>query len=95
MHITDLNALSPKKLKISKPSTTVLIDRLEENGFVYKVKSDSDRRSAHVHLTGKGVEAFSLHRQVHVQFSKGLTANLSEAETNILVELLNKALNHG
>jgi DNA-binding MarR family transcriptional regulator len=43
-----------ERLKITKPSTTALIDKLESWGYVVKVKSDLDKRSAHVHLTEKG-----------------------------------------
>ena len=34
-----------------------MVDRLEEHDFIIKVKSDSDRRTAHVHLTEKGEKA--------------------------------------
>jgi len=37
-------------LGITKPSVTVLIEKLVDKGFVIKVKSDTDRRSAHLHL---------------------------------------------
>ncbi len=80
------------KLKTSKPSTTVMIDRLEEHGYITKVKSDSDRRTAHVHLTEKGITASELHANVHIQFAHLLTKDLTESETDILVVLLNKAI---
>ena len=80
------------KLKTSKPSTTVMVDRLEEHGFLIKVKSDSDRRTAHVHLTQKGGKAAELHADVHTHFAKLLTKELTDTETDILVVLLNKAI---
>jgi DNA-binding MarR family transcriptional regulator len=80
------------KLKITKASTSVMLDRLEDNDFVLKVKSDSDRRSAHVHLTEKGHKAAHLHTTVHEQFAKLLTKDLSESEKDILIVLLNKAI---
>ncbi len=81
-----------KKLKITKASTSVMLDRLEENGYVIKVQSDNDRRSAHVHLTEKGDIAAHLHVDVHSQFASLLTKKLTESEKDILIVLLNKAV---
>ncbi|MDH5203744.1 MAG: MarR family transcriptional regulator [Nitrospirota bacterium] len=81
-----------EKLKITKASTSVMLDRLEEHGFIRKVKSDIDRRSAHVHLTDKGHKAAHLHAGVHRQFAALLTKNLTESEKDILIVLLNKAI---
>ncbi len=81
-----------EKLKITKASTSVMLDRLEENGFIIKVKSDNDRRSAHVHLTQKGDKAAHLHADVHKQFASLLTKELTDSERDILIVLLNKAI---
>lgn len=80
------------KLKTSKPSTTVMVYRIEEHGFLIKVKSDSDRRTAHVHLTEKGEKAAKLHAEIHAHFAKLLTRDLTNSETDILEVLLNKAI---
>lgn len=81
-----------KKMKITKASTSVMLDRLEQHGFIQKVKSDNDRRSAHVHLTDKGDKAAHLHAGVHKQFAMLLTKELTDSEKDILVVLLNKAI---
>lgn len=81
-----------EKMKITKASTSVMLDRLEEHGFIRKVKSDSDRRVAHVHLTKKGDVAAHLHTGVHKQFAMLLTKDLTDSEKDILVVLLNKAI---
>lgn len=91
MNNPTLSELSAK-LKTTKPSTTVMIDRLEENAYLFKVKSDSDRRIAHVHLTEKGDNAAALHSRVHAHFAQLLTQELTDSETDILVVLLNKAI---
>ncbi|MBN2263806.1 MAG: MarR family transcriptional regulator [Prolixibacteraceae bacterium] len=80
-----------ERLKITKPSTTVMIDRLADKGYVTKVKSDVDKRSAHVHLTSKGKEAGHLHENVHHAIAKHMTRNLTDSEKEILIVLLNKA----
>lgn len=79
-------------LQISKPSTSVMLDRLEENGFVRRIQSDSDRRAAHVHLTTKGDQAAHLHVDMHKRFAHLLTKDLTVSEKDILIVLLNKAL---
>lgn len=81
-----------EKLKITKASTSVMLDRLEEHGFIKKVKSDNDRRSAHVHLTQKGDKAAHLHADVHKQFASLLAKELTDSERDILIVLLNKAI---
>ena len=81
-----------KKMKITKASTSVMLDRLDQYGFIKKVKSDSDRRSAHVHLTERGDKAAHLHVNVHKQFAMHLTKELTDSEKDILVVLLNKAI---
>lgn len=91
LHNPTLSELS-EKLGISRPSTTVMVDRLAEKGFLNKVKADHDRRSAHVHLTEKGIQASELHQAVHIQFASLLTKDLTESEKDILIVLLNKAV---
>ena len=81
-----------EKLDITKPSTTAFIDKLVLNGYVERVKSDTDRRAAHIHLTNKGDKVIELHENVHHAFSDLLTENLTESEKDILVVLLNKAI---
>lgn len=81
-----------RSLKITKASTSVMIDRLDDNGYVKKVRSDNDRRSAHVHLTKKGDTAAHLHIDLHTQFAQQLTGGLTESEKEILIVILNKAI---
>jgi len=79
-------------LDITRASTSVMVDRLVENGYVIKVKSDKDRRSAHVHLTTKGTKAAKLHTKVHNTFAAKLTKELTESEVSILKVLLTKSI---
>ncbi|MBN1950244.1 MAG: MarR family transcriptional regulator [Bacteroidales bacterium] len=79
------------KMNIAKPSMTVMIERLDKKGLIRKVIPDTDRRTAHVHLTQKGEQAALLHTQLHRQISAMLTADLTESEQQILMVLLNKS----
>ena len=80
------------QLSITKPSTTAMVDKLSEQGYIKKVKSDSDKRSAHLHLTQKGFHAAQLHERVHHDFADILTKELSPSEKEIMLVLLNKAI---
>jgi DNA-binding MarR family transcriptional regulator len=94
MENPNLTELS-EELKITKPSVTSMIDKLAEHGYVERIKSDTDRRSAHVHLTKKGIVAGQLHDKLHQNIAQNLTKTLTESEKDILVVLLNKAIQAG
>ena len=79
-------------MRIAKPSMTVMINRLEKNQLVEKVQSDSDRRTAHLHLTEKGEKAAALHEELHAKISDILVSDLTDSEQEILIVLLNKAV---
>jgi len=80
------------KLEITKPSTTALVDKLEEKKYIIKVKSDEDRRTAHVHLTKKGYKASRVSQEVYKKMSRELSKQLSPEENELFLKLLNKAL---
>ena len=81
-----------EKMKIAKASISVMIDRLEKNKYIYKVSSDNDRRTVHVHLTEEGEKAASLHSELHKRISLLLTEEMTESEKEILIVLLNKSI---
>lgn len=80
------------RMGIAKASISVMIDRLERNSLLYKATSDSDRRTAHVHLTDEGEKAAMLHAELHKRLSGLLTADMTESEKEILIVLLNKSM---
>ncbi|HYX07497.1 MAG TPA: MarR family transcriptional regulator [Bacteroidales bacterium] len=86
--ITELSGF----LGITKPSATVLIDRLCEKKLTKRIKSDTDRRSAHLHLTQEGEKIAMLHKDLHTTFAKKLMGNLNRNEIQSLSEMLEKAL---
>lgn len=81
-----------ERMSIAKASISVMIERLEKNKYIYKVTSDNDRRTAHVHLTEEGEKAASLHTELHKRISELLTEEMTESEKEILIVLLNKSL---
>jgi DNA-binding MarR family transcriptional regulator len=43
-----------RELDLTKPTVTVLADKLVDKGYIKRVKSDKDRRSMHLHIDKKG-----------------------------------------
>lgn len=80
------------RMSIAKASISVMIDRLVKKQLIYKVTSDNDRRTAHVHLTETGMKAASLHTDLHKRISELLTKDMTESEKEILIVLLNKSV---
>jgi DNA-binding MarR family transcriptional regulator len=85
-NLTELAA----ELHLTKPTVKVAIDKLIEKDFIYRVKSDEDRRSAHLHLTVKGKLINHTHDFAHKQMAELITLKLDQAEVGLLEMLLEK-----
>ncbi len=81
-----------KSLKLSKPTVKVAVDKLIERDFLYKIQSDEDRRSAHLHLSEKGKLINQMHDYSHKRIAESFSRKLNREELEILVGLLNKIL---
>jgi DNA-binding MarR family transcriptional regulator len=87
-NITELAAF----LKLSKPTVKVAIDKLIDKDYVFKVLSDEDRRSSHLHLTEKGELINRMHDYAHLSIAGSFKEKLNNQEIKTLTELLNKVL---
>ncbi len=81
-----------QQLKLSKPTVKVAVDKLIERDYVYKIQSDEDRRSAHLHLTEKGKLINQMHEYAHKRIAESILRKLNEDELKSLEELLTKVL---
>ncbi len=79
---------------LTKPTVTVLVDKLTEKGYVKRVHSDEDRRVMHLHIDKKGAKINALREIAHERLAEKIRSGLSETETAILTELLKKIVNH-
>jgi DNA-binding MarR family transcriptional regulator len=79
-------------LKLSKPTVTVAVEKLIEKNYLFKVKSDADRRSLHIHLTEKGQSINGMHDFAHGKIVDYMSQNLNDKELNELVRLLGKVV---
>lgn len=74
----------------TKPTVTVLVDKLEKLGYLRRAASDKDSRSTYVILTQKGEDFKATFDQISNNLNKMLNKNLSENEVKLLEELLKK-----
>ncbi|MFH0756174.1 MAG: MarR family transcriptional regulator [Bacteroidota bacterium] len=87
-NITELAA----SMKLSKPTVKVAVDKMIERDYVFKVRSDEDRRSAHLHLTEKGKLINQMHDYAHKRIAEYIRSKLNTEEEECLVRVLKKVL---
>ena len=78
------------KIHRTKPTVTVLVNKLEEQGYVKRVKSDKDSRVTYIILTEKGKGFKPLFEKISDELCKMLYKNLSENEAETLDKILEK-----
>ncbi|MCC7059729.1 MAG: MarR family transcriptional regulator [Burkholderiaceae bacterium] len=81
-------------LAVSAPNITTLLDRLEQRQLLTRVRSETDRRSQHIHLTRKGAALARKARAISLTMEHEVLRHLSDAERAILIELLQKVARH-
>jgi DNA-binding MarR family transcriptional regulator len=81
-----------KAFGVTKPSVTAIIDKLQSLGYIDKIASNDDRRSARLVLTEKGKKIATLHDEVHKGYADLLKRRLTGEEVRELIRLLDKTL---
>jgi DNA-binding MarR family transcriptional regulator len=79
-------------MKLSKPSVTASVEKLEKMGYLRRVRSDEDRRSSHLHLTERGTALVELHDRTHRANAEMVERALAPGERDELVRILNKVV---
>jgi len=79
---------------VSPAATTQLVDALEKAGYVERLPDPSDRRSILVNLTGKGREYNEKAEALFLGRITALARQLGEEDSNQLVRLLERILEH-
>lgn len=74
----------------TKPTVTVLVDKLEKLGYLKRETSEKDSRYTHIVLTQKGEDFKPTFEKISNDLNKMLLKNLSENEALLLEELLRK-----
>ena len=82
-----------ERILYSKSGLTRVVDRLEEAGFVRRVRPESDRRSILVVLTDKGRETMEHARRHHRDaINQHFSRHLTDTDIKALTRVLRRAL---
>lgn len=79
-----------KKMDIKDSTVVRLIDRMEKEEFVERVKDAKDRRVTYVMLTEKGKKRIEELLPIGEEMSKVFSENISDEEFEIFNKVLNK-----
>ncbi len=79
-------------LNFTKPSVTVMVNKLIKQDFVRKIQSGSDKRVYFVELTELGKELVEIQLNVYLDFASSLEKVLEDSELESLEALLRKGL---
>jgi DNA-binding MarR family transcriptional regulator len=79
-----------REVNLTRPTVTVLVDKLVQKGYLTRVKSDKDRRVMHLYIDKRGTKINSMREIAHEKIAEKIKAGLSHKEAAILTGLLNK-----
>ena len=78
------------ELYMTPASITTLVDRLESEKLVERVRSSDDRRVVNVRATTKGEETFERGKKLYRRFVARAMTSLSKDEARLLISLLTR-----
>lgn len=78
------------KIRRTKATVSVLVDKLEKNGLVQRVKSQEDARNIFITLTQNGKALENSFNKISDEMNSKLYRGFSEKEASELEELLEK-----
>jgi DNA-binding MarR family transcriptional regulator len=77
-----------RKLMVSKPNMTPIIDKLIAEGFVERLPHKTDRRIINIALTDRGKQFLAAHKGMIADKLKARLSDLSEEDLNVLLTSL-------
>jgi DNA-binding MarR family transcriptional regulator len=94
MHILEVIGKNPEqkmselamKLKVTLPTITVSMQRLEEKGFITRSRFGEDRRKVAAKLTGRGQKAYEDHARFHAKMVDSLFEGLNIDKMTVLMD---------
>ena len=79
-----------EKIGKNKSTTTVLINKLEKNGYITREKCTSDNRICFIQLSEKGKQFNNCMKEISSQLTQTFYTNFTEHEKETVFELLTK-----
>lgn len=80
------------KMAIEPTSLTRIIKLLEDNGYIYKEKTTTDKREVIIKLTDKGINSRNLSKEVVLNFNKKVLERIAPEKFEIFKEVMNDIL---
>ena len=80
------------KMAIEPTSLTRIIKLLEDNGYIYKEKTTSDKREVIIKLTDKGLKSRNLSKEVVVGFNKKVVEKIDPEKFAVFKEVMGDIL---
>ena len=76
--------------RVSSATMTGIIDTLEKEGLIERIRNPKDRRRVNVRITASGREFMDDFLPRHHEYMKAFTSDLSKGERRTLVKLMTK-----
>ena len=80
------------KMAIEPTSLTRIIKLLEDNGYIYKEKTTTDKREVIIKLTDKGINSRNLSKEVVLNFNKKILERIQQEKFEVFKEVMNDIL---
>ena len=77
---------------MTAPGMTLVVDKLERAGLAHRVRSDADRRTINVAITGKGGETLRRALKVQDRFIERTLQGVTPQELDSFLSILNKVV---
>ncbi|WP_374443180.1 MarR family winged helix-turn-helix transcriptional regulator [Epilithonimonas sp.] len=80
------------KMAIEPTSLTRIIKLLEDNGYIYKEKTTTDKREVIIKLTEKGLNSRNLSKEVVLNFNRKVLERIAPEKFEIFKEVMHDIL---
>ncbi|GGP01840.1 hypothetical protein GCM10010992_03830 [Cloacibacterium rupense] len=80
------------KMAIEPTSLTRIIKLLEDNGYIYKEKTTTDKREVIIKLTDKGLKSRNLSKEVVVNFNQKVVERIAPEKFVVFKEVMSDIL---
>jgi DNA-binding MarR family transcriptional regulator len=79
-----------KEQGMTAPGMTIVVDKLEEAGLARRVRSDADRRTINVAITGRGGETLRRALKIHDKFIESTFRGVTSQEIDSFLAILKR-----
>ncbi|KQR94691.1 MarR family transcriptional regulator [Chryseobacterium sp. Leaf180] len=80
------------KMAIEPTSLTRIIKLLEDNGYIYKEKTTTDKREVIIKLTEKGLNSRNMSKEVVVNFNKKVMEKIAPEKLEVFKDVMNEIM---